>query len=225
MCARYTLRTPADLLAERFGLTQIPILQPRFNVAPSQLVPVIGANASGRGRSLAMFKWGLVPSWSQDDKEMRPVNARAETIASTPFFSESLRRRRSIVPADGFYEWRTVDGKKLPVHFHLKSDELFGFAGVWDVWNGPSGKLFSVAIVTTKPNELSAMVHDRMPVILARDDESNWLDPAIEDPEQLLPMLKPYPADSMAADAVNPALNKPGFEGPECLQPMIDSSP
>jgi putative SOS response-associated peptidase YedK len=103
------------------------------------------------------------------------------------------------------------------VHFHLKSNDMFGFAGVWDVWNGPSGKLFTVAIVTTKPNELTATVHDRMPVILARDDEATWLDPAIEDPGRLLPMLKSYAADAMAGDDVNRAMNKPGFEGPECL--------
>jgi putative SOS response-associated peptidase YedK len=217
MCARYTLRSPADLLAERFGLLQTPILQARFNIAPSQLVPVIGAKAGSNIRGLAMFKWGFVPHWAQDGKGMRPVNARAETIATTPMFSESLRRRRCIVPADGFYEWRTVNKKKIPVHFHLKSNDMFGFAGVWDVWNGPSGKLFTVAIVTTKPNELTATVHDRMPVILARDDEATWLDPAIEDPGRLLPMLKSYAADAMAGDDVNRAMNKPGFEGPECL--------
>jgi putative SOS response-associated peptidase YedK len=115
--------------------------------------------------------------------------------------------------------WKTVNKKKVPVHFHLKSNELFGFAAVWDVWNAVNGKLFTVAIVTTKPNELTATVHDRMPVILARDDEAVWLDPAIEDPGRLLPMLKSYPADAMAGDLVNPAMNKPAFEGPECLSP------
>src|SRR5262245_42351118 len=106
MCARYTLHSRADLFAERFGLLQVPQLQPRYNMAPSQIVPVIGAKAGGQSRGLAMFKWRFVPHWANDDKRMKPVNARAETIATTPMFSESLRRRRCIVPADGFYEWR-----------------------------------------------------------------------------------------------------------------------
>jgi putative SOS response-associated peptidase YedK len=219
MCARYTLRSPADLLAERFGLPQTPDVQPRFNIAPSQLIPVIGAKAGGNGRGLAMFKWGFIPHWAQADAGTKPVNARAETIATTPMFSESFRRRRCIVPADGFYEWKTVNKKKMPVHFQLKNRSLFGFAGVWDVWNGPAGKVFTVAIVTTKPNELTATVHDRMPVILARDDEAVWLDPAVEDVARLQPMLKPYPAEAMEATPVNPALNKPSFEGPDCLTP------
>ena len=216
MCARFTLRSPADLLAERFGLLQVPSLTPRFNIAPSQLIPVIGAKAGG-GRGLAMFKWGFIPHWAQDDKGMKPVNARAETVATTPMFSESFRRRRCIVPADGFYEWRTVNKKKMPVHFRLKDGSLFGFAGVWDVCNGPSGKVFTTAIITTTPNDLTRTAHDRMPVILARDDEATWLDPSIEDASQLQLLLRSYPADAMEMQQVNPALNKPSFEGPECL--------
>jgi putative SOS response-associated peptidase YedK len=217
MCARFTLRSPADLLAERFGLLQPPDLKPRYNIAPSQLVPVIGTKAGSKARGLAMFKWGFVPHWAQDDKGLRPVNAKAETIAMKPMFADSFRQRRCIVPADGFYEWKTVNKKKLPVHFRLKTGEPFGFAGVWDVWNGPQGKVFSAAIITTEPNELTREVHDRMPVILARDDEAAWLDPAVVDPAKLTAMLRPYSADRMEGVQVNPALNKPSFEGPECL--------
>lgn len=119
-----------------------------------------------------MFKWGFVPHWAQDNSGMKPVNARAETVATTPMFADSFRLRRCIVPADGFYEWKTVNKKKLPVHFRRKTGEPFGFAGVWDVWNSPTGKLFTVAIVTTTPNVLRATVHNRMPVILAADDEA-----------------------------------------------------
>jgi putative SOS response-associated peptidase YedK len=143
MRARYTLRSPADLLAERFGLLQPPDLQPRFNIAPSQLIPVIGTKAGRQGRGLAHFKLGFLPHWSQDGSGMKPVNARAETVATTPMFADSFRLRRCIVPADGFYEWKTVNKKKMPVHFRLKTGELFGFAGIWDVWNGPAGKVLA----------------------------------------------------------------------------------
>jgi putative SOS response-associated peptidase YedK len=218
MCARFTLRSPADLLAERFGLLQPPDLKARYNIAPSQLIPVIGTKAGSKARGLAMFKWGFVPHWAQGDAGTKPVNARAESVATTPMFSESFRLRRCIVPADGFYEWKTVNKKKLPVHFRLKTGEPFGFAGLWDVWNGPNGKVFSCAIVTTTPNELTREVHDRMPVILARGDEAAWLDPVNNNPDVLLPMLKSYPAGEMEAVQVNPALNKPSFEGSACLE-------
>ena len=168
--ARFTLRSPADLLAERFGLLQPPDLKSRYNIAPSQLIPVIGTKAGGQGRGLALFKWGFIPHWAQADTGTKPVNARSETVATTPMFSESFRQCRCIIPADGFYEWRTVNKKKLPVHFRLKTGEPFGFAGVWDVWNGPASKVFTVAIVTTTPNGLTSEVHDRMPVILSRND-------------------------------------------------------
>jgi putative SOS response-associated peptidase YedK len=175
--------------------------------------------ANSKARGLAMFKWGFMPHWAQGDPGKKPVNARAETVATTPMFADSFRLRRCFVPADGFYEWKTVNKKKMPVHFRLKTGEPFGFAGIWDVWNGPSGKVFSCAIITTEPNELTRDVHDRMPVILARADEAAWLDPSNHSPDVLLPMLKAYPAGEMEAAQVNPALNKPSFEGPDCLSP------
>jgi putative SOS response-associated peptidase YedK len=218
MCARYTIRTPADLLAARFGLPSVPDLRPRFNVSPTQAVPVIGAKPDGR-RGLALFKWGFIPHWAHEDNGPRPVNAKAETVAQSVMFGDSLRKRRCIVPADGFYEWRTVNKKKLPVWFHLKDKQPFGFAGVWDVWAGPAGKVFTVAILTTTPNDLCKQVHDRMPVILRPDAEAAWLDPTIDSPEKLMPLVGPYPAELMARGDANPALNKPSFEGPDCLVP------
>jgi putative SOS response-associated peptidase YedK len=219
MCARYTLRTPADLLVERFGLFAPPDLRPRFNIAPSQLIPVIGAKAGGQGRGLAMFRWAFIPHWAQGDAGTKPVNAMSETVATTPMFADSFRQRRCIIPADGFYEWKTVNKRKMPVHFRLKTGEPFGFAGVWDVWNGPTGNVFSAAIITTEPNELTREVHDRMPVILARDDEAAWLDPAVADSAKLTSMLRPYPADAIEWVQINPSLNKPSFERPGCLTP------
>jgi putative SOS response-associated peptidase YedK len=218
MCARFTLRTPPDLLAARFGLPQVPDLRPRYNVSPTQLVAVIGAKPDGR-RGLALFKWGFVPHWAGESPKMRPVNAKAETVAQSVMFSESLRKRRCIVPADGFYEWKTVNKKKMPVWFHLKDNGLFGFAGIWDVWPGPEGKVFTCAILTTTPNDLTQTVHERMPVILRPEAEAVWLDPSIDDPSKVMSVVGPYPADLMEATDVNPALNRPSFEGPECLTP------
>jgi putative SOS response-associated peptidase YedK len=217
VCARYTIRTPADLLAARFGLPQIPDLRPRFSVAPSQSIPVIGSKAGGQGRGLALFKWGFIPHWSGESPKMRPVNAKAETVAQSVMFGESFRKRRCLVLADGFYEWRTVNKKKLPVWFHLADRSPFAFAGIWDVWPSPRGKEFTVVILTTTPNDLTRQVHDRMPVILKPDDEATWLDPAVDHPDRLLPLVGPYPADRMAAEDANPALNRPSFEGPDCL--------
>jgi len=148
---------------------------------------------------------------------MRPVNARSESIVGSAMFGESFRKRRCLVPADGFYEWRTEGKRKLPVHFRLKDSSPFAFAGIWDVWKGSSGSVFTCAILTTKPNELTATVHDRMPVILSRDDEAAWLDPGVDDAAKLLPLLRSYPATEMEAVAANPAMNKPSFEGPEAL--------
>jgi len=216
MCARYTIRAPADLLAARFGLPAVPDLRPRFNVSPTQAVPVIGAKPDGR-RGLALFKWGFIPHWANDSTGPKPVNAKAETVAQSVMFGDSLRKRRCLVPADGFYEWKVVNKRKLPVWFHLKNRQPFGFAGIWDVWPGPEGKVFTVSILTTTPNDPTRQVHDRMPVILKPDAEVAWLDPTVDDPDKLMSLVGPYPAELMGMADANPALNKPSFEGPDCL--------
>jgi putative SOS response-associated peptidase YedK len=154
MCARYTLHAPPDLIAELFGLSDVPKLDPRYNVAPAQFVPVVGAKPDGR-RGLSFFKWGFVPSWAEEGMKLKPVNAKAETVATTPMFRDSFRKRRCLVPADGFYESRTVGKHKMPVHFQLRDGQPFAFAGVWDCWKGGDKPLYTVAIRTTKPNELT----------------------------------------------------------------------
>jgi putative SOS response-associated peptidase YedK len=197
VCARYTIRTPADLLAARFGLPQVPDLLPRYHVSPTQSVPVVGTKAGGQARGLALFRWGFIPHWAQGDTGLRPVNDKAETVANSVLWGDSFRRRRCLVPADGFYEWKTVNRKKVPVWFHLTDGQPFAFAGLWDVWAGPQGKVFTVAILTTTPNDLTRPFHDRMPVILKPEDEAVWLDPTGDDPDKLLPLFGPYPADLM----------------------------
>jgi putative SOS response-associated peptidase YedK len=166
-----------------------------------------------------LFRWGFIPHWAQHDTGPKPVNAKAETVAQSVMFGESVRKRRCLVPASGFYEWKAVNKKKVPVWFHRKNNTPFAFAGIWDVWAGPAGKAFTVGILTTVPNELTRTVHDRMPVIPKPEDEAAWLDPAIDNPAKVMPLAGSYPAAWMAAADANPALNKPAVEGPDCLAP------
>jgi len=218
VCARFTLFTPGQRIAELFHLSQVPALTPRYNVAPSQLVAVIGTKAGGGGRGLALFRWGFIPRWANDQKGPKPVNAKAETIASTSAFRDSYRDRRCLIPTDGFYEWRDTPEGKKPLFYRLKGGEAMALAGIWDFWPGPTEKVFTCAIVTTAANSLVEPVHDRMPVILPLDAWDLWLDPAVTDPERLLSVLKPYPAEKMeAVPVIGTAVNNSRFEGPECL--------
>ena len=218
MCARYiafTEHVSPVVVADLFGLVEVPTLSPRYNVAPTQLVPVVGAKPDGR-RGMSFFKWGFVPNWANDTTGPKPVNAKAETVAHGPMFAESFRRRRCLMPACGFYEWRAVGKKKYPLHYRLRDGQPFAFAAIWDRWAGPAGPLFTCALLTTTPNELVREVHDRMPVILPRSAYAAWLDPAA-DPGGLRELLAPYPASEMVMAPANPAVNKPTFDGPECL--------
>lgn len=222
MCARFTLHSPAELVARRFGLLQIPQLDPRYNIAPSQLIAVIGTKAGG-GRGLAMFRWGFVPHWAADTKGPRPVNAKGETIADKPAFRDAFRERRCLVPADGFYEWRTTPEGKKPLFYRLRSGDMMALAGVWDVWRGDTEKLFTCAIITTPSNELIEPIHDRMPAILPPEDWDRWLSPQEKDPTALLPFLKPYPATEMEAIPVSTVVNSSRHEGADCLAPATAS--
>lgn len=218
MCARYTLHASADLLAQLFGLPAIPPLSPRYNISPSQEIAVIGSKAGG-GRGLAMFRWGFVPHWANDPNSgPKPVNAKSEGMAENAAFRESVRKRRCLIPADGFYEWRTTADGKRPLHFRRRDRGLFAFAGLWDCWRGNDKPLFTCTIVTTASNALVRPVHDRMPVILPREHWAQWLDPNVADPEQLLPLTAPYEWDEMEAVSVNPVVNSSRHEGPDCLQ-------
>lgn len=217
MCARFTLFTRGDAVAEQFHLGEVPDLQPRYNVAPSQLIAVVGTKAGGGGRGFAQFTWGFVPAWATTPTGPRPVNAKSETVAEKPMFRDSFRKRRCLIPADGFYEWRNTPEGKKPMFFRLRGGGLMALAGIWDCWKGPTDRLFTCAILTTSANTLVAQVHDRMPVILPTADHDRWLDPAESDPSRLLPLLRPYPADEMEVLDADPRVNNSRFEGPECL--------
>ena len=217
MCGRYTLTDPHSLQTcfEIVGTSDIAIV-PRFNIAPTQTVPVV--TASAEGRNLTTMRWGFRPAWMKDARRPPPINARAETLLETRMFRGALAKGRCIIPADGFYEWAAVPGQrtKQPMHIRLKGGELFGFAGLWT--EGADGP--GCAIVTTSANELVAPIHERMPVILDPADEATWLDPTEGDPLAVLPALRAYPAERMEAYSVAPLVSSVRNDGPELVRPV-----
>jgi len=223
MCGRFTLRAPASAVAEQFQLLDVEPFGPRFNIAPTQPVAVVRVSERRDHviRQLAWLKWGLVPSWAKEPAIGNSlINARAESVADKPAFRAAVRRRRCLVVADGFYEWQRTGGKKQPYFIRLRDDRPFGFAGLWESWEGPDhSALGTCTIITTGPNELMEEIHNRMPVILAPEDYDRWLDPAIQKPEQLAGLLRPYPSDAMLAVAVSTHVNNPRNDDPECIAP------
>ena len=221
MCGRYSQTADAGKLARRFGLEPPgPGFFSRYNIAPSQDAPVIAGDAP---KNLRLMRWGLVPAWAKEASiGHRMINARAETVAEKPSFRRAFESRRCLAPADGFYEWRKLEGSraKIPMRFVLKSREPFAFAGLWDIWRKPdSGELRSFTIITTAANELLRPIHDRMPVILRPEDEEKWLDPGLSDPNRLSSFLKTYPAEEMEAYEVSTRVNSPKNDDPACLTP------
>jgi putative SOS response-associated peptidase YedK len=216
------LKTPADVLAETFGLGAVPELAPRYNIAPTQEVAALRRAEGEEEPRLDLLRWGLVPFWAKEPSiGSRMINARGETVASKPAFRAALRRRRCLILADGFYEWKKTGGAKQPFHIRLREDRPFAFAGLWERWEGPECEsLRSCAIVTTEPNEMLAEVHDRMPVILPLEDHALWLDPAEQDPARVLPLIRSYPAGEMEAFPVSTWVNSPRNDDPRCVEPL-----
>lgn len=221
MCGRYTQTAKLQDLMDRFGIHQPDFeLAPRYNLAPSQDAPVVGVNPNTPdARTMRLMHWGLVPHSARD--AAKPIiNARAETLAQRAAFRWLLPRRRCLVPADGFYEWRKEGRLRTPMRFTLRNGEPFAFAGLWDRWLRPDGTpLYSFTIVTTNPNSLLEPVHDRMPVILLPEDEAKWLDPANTDPAALSPLLKPFPAELMDGYSVSRTVNSAVNDSPDCIAP------
>jgi putative SOS response-associated peptidase YedK len=228
MCGRFTLRTPTPILLARFRLETMPDLFPRYNIAPTQTSPVIRSN-----QEVALLRWGLVPSWAKDRNiGARLINARGETVAEKPAFRRAFRKRRCLVMADGYYEWRKVGREKRPLYIRLRNDQPFAMAGLWERWfdpgeKGPARKgqeesepaepLETFTIITTESNELTADVHDRMPVILADGDWEPWLDAELEDPQALQPLLRPFASDAMRVDPVSTHVNNVRHEDAQCI--------
>ncbi len=225
MCGRFTLRTPPKDLVEVFQLLHALEMVPRYNIAPTQPVAVIRRGATCREMSL--LRWGLVPSWAKDTKiGASLINARADTIAAKPSFRTAFKRRRCLIPADGFYEWQKGEGKtKQPFYIRMKKDYPFAFAGLWEHWEGPDNSAIdSCTIVTTDTNDTLRSLHDRMPVILHEEDYDRWLDPKAQDPTQLSELLKPYPSEEMTAFPISTLVNNARNESPQCIEPLRDAS-
>jgi putative SOS response-associated peptidase YedK len=219
MCGRYTITVQPELLAERFNASLPPELsEPRYNAAPSQPLPVI---LNENEQQIQLLRWGLVPHWSKTpDTGYRMINARAETLEEKSTFREALRRRRCLVLADGFYEWKKTDDGKVPMRITLKSGEPFAFAGLWETWKDrETGELLrTFTIITTTPNDLMVPIHDRMPAILLPEVERTWLDDSAG-PETWRELLRPYPADLMRAYPVSRLVNSPANESPALVAP------
>ena len=221
MCGRFTLHTPADTVAEIFNLSEAPQWSPRYNLAPTQQVPTIRADAEGRKREFHALTWGLVPSWARDPKMgARMINARAETLHEKPSFRAAFRLRRCLILADGFYEWQRLESGKQPHFIGMQDGRPFAFAGLWEHWEHPGlPPIDSCTIITTEPNELLAPIHNRMPVILDESAYDEWMDPDARNVKQLSALLQPFPATRMTAYPISKLVNSPSNDGPECIVP------
>ncbi len=223
MCGRFTLTADPDQLRESFPWLEIPegVLAPRYNIAPSQPVAVIPNDGKNR---LDFFLWGLIPSWAKDPAiGNRLINARAESADEKPAFRAALRRRRCLILADGFYEWKTLPGRKAkqPVYVCRIDNRPFAFAGLWEIWNAADGsQILSCAILTTQPNDLLRPIHSRMPVILPEEAYATWLEPAEIDPRAVKRLLKPFPSLELKLYEVSTLVNNPANEDPACVQPL-----
>ncbi|HEY9785719.1 MAG TPA: SOS response-associated peptidase [Candidatus Obscuribacterales bacterium] len=224
MCGRYTLHHSTNEIVERFHVQQVELdLIPRYNIAPSHLVAVIAQkDGDSPKRSLQAFKWGLVPFWVKDVQKHKPfINSRCETLAEKPSFKAALVRRRCIIPADGFFEWKTTPRGKVPMYITLADGKPFALAGIWEEWKSPDGTpLRTCSIITVPANELMAQIHDRMPAILAPEQEDVWLDPDLRDKDKILSMLAPYDPQQMVAHPVSTLVNSPGTDSVRCIEKM-----
>lgn len=224
MCGRFTLRAPASVIAEQFSLFDLPSLPPRYNIAPTQMVAVVRqvGEPGGAGRELVNLRWGLIPHWAKDPAiGNKMINARSESVSEKPAYRTALRRRRCLVAADGFYEWQPGGRRKQPYFIHMKDDRPFGFAGLWETWEGPENSYIeSCTIITTDANALMAPIHDRMPVIVEPTDYDLWLDTSIQDPTRFLPLLRPYQAGLLVAEPVGTRVNSPANDDAACIAPL-----
>ena len=218
MCGRFTQSQSIPAIAEEFGAKQVTgDLAPSYNIAPTQKVAVIITDGV---KQIVPVRWGLVPSWAKDPSiGSKMINARAETITEKASYKNAFKKRRCLVVADGFYEWQDTAGIRRPMYIRLKSGKPFGFAGLYEVWKSPEGEeVTTCTIITTEANELMKPIHERMPVIIPKEHQDEWLDPTIQDQVHLLDMLKPNPAGEMEAYPVSKRVNSPRNNSPECIK-------
>ena len=219
MCGRFDLHLPKELLEEIFGISITRDIRPRYNIAPTQEIAVIRTNPD-RIRQLDLLRWGLIPPWAKDPAiGSRMINARSETVHEKPAFRTAFKHRRCVIPANGFYEWQEVGGKKKPLYVKMKDDNPMIFAGLWDHWKPEEGEVIeSCSILTTSTNALIKPLHDRMPVILDINDLDLWLDPHITESEQLKSLFKPYTPEKMEMYPVSDIVNSPKNDSAKCIE-------
>jgi putative SOS response-associated peptidase YedK len=223
MCGRYRLSRRKDFLAEHFDVEPENDWNPRYNIAPTQNVPVIRQDPAQPRRFVSRMRWGLIPFWAKDASVgFKMINARAETVATTPAFRESIRRRRCLIPADGFYEWRRSGRVKTPFCFTMADNSVFAFAGIWDSWRNPEGKAVETfSIITTSPNALLIDIHDRMPVILPDDNYDLWIDPGFQKTDSICDLLKPFDPQLMQRYEVSSRVNLVKNDDSACAEPVV----
>ncbi len=222
MCGRFTLFEPDKVLSKEFGVSSIPPLSSRYNIAPSQPVVAVRTVAAGSGREFVLLRWGLIPSWSKDPAiGNRLINARAETAQEKPSFRNAFKRHRCLIPTNGFYEWQRLERGKQPYFVRMRDDRLFAFAGLWDRWESPDKDVIETCtILTTAANTVLAPIHDRMPVILPSAEYDRWLDPSLHNPDSLAPFLVPFPPEEMVASPVSPRVNAPSTDDKGGIAPL-----
>ena len=225
MCGRFTLHSPADEVLAAFDIDTLPTgfrLAPRYNIAPSQEIAIV--RADGARRQLGPARWGLVPGWS---KEARPryatINARIESVADKPAYRVPFRRKRCLIPADGFFEWVSEDGAKVPYHICRQDRRVFAFAGLWDRWSNKEDSFDSCVIITAPAEGVMAPLHARMPVILEPSAWDGWLDPAMTDPAEINARLTPASTEQFTAWPVSTWVNSPAHESPRCLESSLNT--
>ncbi len=235
MCGRFVLNVDPAVLQSTFDLGTVPEFGARFNIAPTQTVPIIlneappdvigtpAARTAQPIRQAMMVRWGLIPSWAKEmSMGSKLINARAETVDEKPAFRQAFKRRRCIAPASGYYEWKETDDGKQPFYIHRVDDSLIGFAGLWEIWQSPEGEeVRTFCIMTTEANTFASQIHHRMPVILRPEDYDRWLNTPEKSASDLKPLLKPY-ADENAfiAHPVSKVVNKPGVDLPNLIEPI-----
>ena len=219
MCGRYSLFADFREIEERFGEATFDIeeYEESYNIAPSQMV--LSVINDGLKNRLGYLKWGLVPSWAKDAKVgFKMINARAETVHEKPSFREALKKKRCLIVADSFYEWKRTEDRKIPMRIQMKNNELFAMAGLWESWKSPSGEVVhTCTILTTEPNDLMSTIHDRMPVILKQADEQIWLNPAVKTIDELRPFLIPLENGLLEAYEVSDKVNSPKNNAPDLI--------
>jgi len=223
MCGRYLLISPVEAMRRFFDVGGLMNLPPRYNIAPTQEAPVVRLGEGGR-RELIQMRWGLVPSWAKDlSMGARCINARAESVAEKPAFRDAFRRRRCLVPTDGFFEWEKRGKIRQPWRIGPAEGGLMALAGLWERWRAPDGGVVrSYAVITTAANYLVTPLHDRMPVVVAPEEFAAWLDPETP-PERLRESLRPFPSERMSAYPVSRRLNDVRNDDPDCIVPVVEA--